>query len=615
MSRYTASLAISTGKDSYSTSIAKDFNEYTKIEKEFDSVDTFNNLVAFEWNGISDNFRDCKGILICNTGETAAELQFVMEEWTAGACDSNAADSYNNTFLAVGESLYLPHNRIVGYNSATSAGGGTTNLLAGSEAHNTGFLAQTMLVNMGGGTTTGDASGAGGGDAITVDTASALKYHPGDYLMLSTSVNTTATEIIKIVTIDSATQITAKRGQLGTVPVNHADSAQFQYSQGNSYINISQIKGTTLAFVASGAAGTPDTITDSGNGFVDAGFKTGDIIRIEDDGGANDGSLQQIVRVAPGTLTLHSNCTLGAVSAGTSYKICTVANHTNSEGKFHISHFFGQFRQATAEKEYQGLVPGSVAIQFHNPASLKVDLGNVNSQSKSGLAASTAYRFNLNIDGRADNLVITTDASNLRFSGKNGIIEKLQTAIDDAVVAGTYSSGVIASFTEGNLVITSKTAIGNVNGYLTDLKNSNFSRGSSQILLADSTTGSEAQLLGSGKFPGGGFTEVYPSIEPETLYRYNKRDSFPNSADMLIDRGNGTMVRAKGGTATINYDTGEVDMRDCPPNATFLVWGTGCSALSGVMRTDAASSNCIEKISARSLNPIANAKLTCIVLS
>ena len=150
---------------------------------------------------------------------------------------------------------------------------------------------------------------------------------------------------------------------------------------------------------------------------------------------------------------------------------------------------------------------------------------------------------------------------------------------------------------------------------LIDTNNTVYSRGSSQILLASATSGSETQLLGSGKFPSGGFKENFVRYSETELFHPTKRDATPNTADMLIDRGDGTMSRANGGSATINYNTGEINMVGCPPRSEFRIWATGCSALSGTMRTDAASSNCIEKISARSINPIANAKLTCIILS
>ena len=342
------------------------------------------------------------------------------------------------------------------------------------------------------------------------------------------------------------------------------------------------------------------------------GFKAGDIIYIVG-GGANGAKAYQVAKAEAGTLTLHSNNTLSAVGTGTATKIITLPVHTDIYGRFHISHFFGNFRYAAATDIYQGLVPGSVAIQFAKPAELKLGLNNLTNATKTNLTASTTYTFKLTIDGHSEDLSVTTDASNSTFTGKNGLIEKLQDVIDTAVDENKFPFGASVVMSSGDLSIRSKTSIGSFNGFMNDKTNLIYNRGSSYIDLA--ATGSGTSLLGSGIIPKGGFKEIYCTYEDTQIYETNNRTAIPNLNDFLIDRGDGTMVRKNGGSATIDYNTGAIDMQGCPPNSEFRVWGTGASALSGVMRTDDASSNCIEKISARSMNPIANAKVTCILLS
>ena len=75
MARYSTNITLKTQTETHAYGKDKEYNEITKIEKEFDSNDTFDNLATFDWDGISSNFRDCKGILICNVGKAAAELQ------------------------------------------------------------------------------------------------------------------------------------------------------------------------------------------------------------------------------------------------------------------------------------------------------------------------------------------------------------------------------------------------------------------------------------------------------------------------------------------------------------------------------------------------------------
>lgn len=67
---------------------------------------------------------------------------------------------------------------------------------------------------------------------------------------------------------------------------------------------------TTIAFVDS----DPDTITDSGNGFEDAGFKAGDLVTIS--GSTSNDGTYLIDTVAAGTLTLDAGASLTAEVAG-----------------------------------------------------------------------------------------------------------------------------------------------------------------------------------------------------------------------------------------------------------------------------------------------------------
>lgn len=69
---------------------------------------------------------------------------------------------------------------------------------------------------------------------------------------------------------------------------------------------------STIAF----AQGTPDLITDSGNGFVTAGITAGSTVTIA--GGVNDGISVTVATAAAGTLTLVDAGVLTTASAGTS---------------------------------------------------------------------------------------------------------------------------------------------------------------------------------------------------------------------------------------------------------------------------------------------------------
>lgn len=79
------------------------------------------------------------------------------------------------------------------------------------------------------------------------------------------------------------------------------------------------ITATTIAFNDNGAS--PDTITDSGNGFVTAGFKVDDLITVSGTP-ANDGDYTLTV-VAAGTLTMATGSLSATEAAGANVTIFT----------------------------------------------------------------------------------------------------------------------------------------------------------------------------------------------------------------------------------------------------------------------------------------------------
>lgn len=113
--------------------------------------------------------------------------------------------------------------------------------------------------------------------------------------------------------------------------VDGSDSI-FMWSGGETTIasthtgTTSTITATTIAFVNS----DPDTITDSGNGFVAAGFVAGDTI-IVSGSTSNDGTYT-IATVAAGTLTLTSGAVLTPEGAGDSVTITAQGHTLTKEG-------------------------------------------------------------------------------------------------------------------------------------------------------------------------------------------------------------------------------------------------------------------------------------------
>jgi len=84
--------------------------------------------------------------------------------------------------------------------------------------------------------------------------------------------------------------------------------------------DVNLICAATIAFVDGGAS--EDTITDSGSGFVTAGFKTGDTIYIEGTTSNDTTTGFTLTAVAAGTLTVATD-TLTAESAGTVFAVAS----------------------------------------------------------------------------------------------------------------------------------------------------------------------------------------------------------------------------------------------------------------------------------------------------
>jgi len=88
-----------------------------------------------------------------------------------------------------------------------------------------------------------------------------------------------------------------------------------RYEDENDTTNVATITGTTIAFVDS----NPDTITDSGNGFVTSGFKRGQSVIVT--GSSSNNATFTIVSVVAGTITLDAADSLTVEAAGATVTI------------------------------------------------------------------------------------------------------------------------------------------------------------------------------------------------------------------------------------------------------------------------------------------------------
>ena len=255
---------------------------------------------------------------------------------------------------------------------------------------------------------------------------------------------------------------------------------------------------------------------------------------------------------------------------------------TDSNGKFKCFNFFGLGRAATG---IQGLTPGSIAIKFYEPGYQELGLSGITSGTNSGLTASTEYKLDITVDGGTlfQDLSITTDSSNLNFGGTNGVISKIQAALDTQY------------YTAGNL-FEKKVTVGIVNGDIRFTSGSHLS--TSAILLGDTgDSGSFIDAAANGRIPASGNipSAVAARLPDDVIYDKVTYASSPNEGAFLFDDGYGRLWGA--GTGTINYETGAIDMTGCPVNAEFVYSCLHTSAFSGKRNsTDAAKMNSLKAV-------------------
>ena len=375
--------------------------------------------------------------------------------------------------------------------------------------------------------------------------------------------------------------------------------------------SVSNVAPDSNEYVVIDSSGANEAIDASETGIdVDdvAFYKRGDLIRIDNEimevtalSAADGAGTLTVIRGTHGsTATTHDitdDIRLPFFNAYNNFDAYSVAQ-TNKNGKFKAMNFFGYARTDNARAD--GLVPGSVAFKFYSQGYQELGLSGITPNTPTGLAASTTYQFNLTVDGGSVfvDLAFTTDLSNLNFGGKNGMLNKIQDALDTQY------------YTSGNL-FEKRITVGIVNGDVRFTSGSHLS--TSAILLA--APGSGTTPFGVGRIPAIGSVEspVAARLPDDTLFDKVSYEENPNSGAFMYDDGAGNLIGV--GSGVINYETGAMDFT-AMPNAEFVVSATYLSAHSGgVENSHAFAKNNLQTIGSRSLNQKLNATVKVIALN
>lgn len=358
--------------------------------------------------------------------------------------------------------------------------------------------------------------------------------------------------------------------------------------------------------------GTNESLSDSDTGLdVDDGdfFKRGDLIRV-------DNEIMEVTEISTNTLTVkrgvHGSTAaahdldggagrdirLPFFNAYNNFDKYSVAQ-TNKSGKFKAMNFFGYGRTATTVVD--GFVPGSIAFKFYSQGYQEFGLSGITPNTNTGLAASTEYMINIKADTNSvfADLSFTTDSSNTNFGGKNGVLNKIQDALN------------VQYYTSGNL-FEKRVTIGIVDGDVRFTSGSHLS-GSAILLATPTTTGKTP--FGIGRIPAIGSIEsaIAAKLPDDTLFNKVTYEENPNIGAFMYDDGEGNLIGA--GSGSINYETGAIDFT-AMPNAEFVINATYVSAHSGGTNvTTSGGKNHIQSIGARSINQKLNATVKVIALN
>lgn len=357
---------------------------------------------------------------------------------------------------------------------------------------------------------------------------------------------------------------------------------------GNMYLAVDNPEEGDPQLVAEALDGTETAITVDDGSF----FEAGDIIRVENEIMEVTSAPSNTINVIRGT---HgSTAATHADDSALRYAFFNQLHdfdafsvtQTDASGRLKVSNFFGLAR---TEGVAEGIVPGSFSGQFYKAGFQEVGLSGIKASTESGLTASTIYYFTINVDATGTIEVAFTTSTNTKFGGSDGVIQKIQDAINSKF------------YVAGNL-FEKKVVVGIVNGDIRFTSGQHLS--TSAIALTAGTSGSDttteifAQVI--GRFPLAPEDAVAARIPSATLASPKSGVVQSNLSDLMYDDGHGRILgMAKG---TIDYATGAINIHSAPANAEFTVSAAYGSAQSGTNDYAATNANSIRQISARSCN-------------
>ena len=393
--------------------------------------------------------------------------------------------------------------------------------------------------------------------------------------------------------------------ETATTSAANGETLDNQVPDSNMYVDsTADLDHATANTMGSDATHTTLNLEDGHSKF----FKVGDLIRIENE-------ICEVTAVGTGADLANSTCTIVRGLYGS-----TAATHaddvairlpffnayadfdkystaqTDGSGRYKAMNLLGYGRKG--DKVADGFVAGSISGKFYNAGYQELGMSGITASTESGLAASTAYAFDIAVDGGSDYTLSFTTGTDTKFGGSSGILRK----IDDALKAGYYASG--------NL-LEKKVTVGLVDGDIRFTSGQHLS--TSAISISAPASGTTPFGVGRFVMAVGAIEQAVPAKLPDdVVYDKKTNQSVPNVSAFFHDDGHGNISGACNGT--INYETGAIDITGCPPNAHFVISAAYGSAHSGGEEYGANFGNTISSITGRSVNPKVNSVVEIIGL-
>ena len=262
---------------------------------------------------------------------------------------------------------------------------------------------------------------------------------------------------------------------------------------------------------------------------------------------------------------------------------------TDASGRFKAMNFFGFGRVTDSTSD--GIVPGSIAGIFFYPGFQNFGMKGITPSTNSGLSASTTYYLSVAIDGgTTDKITFTTDANNVNFGGTNGVVQKLQNAINALYynpAKNAWTKGATVAIVDGDVRVTSNQRLSTSAISLTT--NTDGTSGTDELFDASNKI---------GRIPVSASGAVAARLPDDTIIN-SEGVTVTNKNVFFYDDGHGNIKGTA--TGTINYQTGAIDFTGLS-NAEFSITANYDSAHGGGNRSTTNSQNMIVEISARSCN-------------